>query len=107
MAPQTRSDRIVSELVQSDPSYAALVEDFIAELGGRIQELNSALNAGQFDTLKMLAHQLKGAGGGHGYPALTQVAAGLEQHAVAQQLDACKQSIGEITSLVARLAVSD
>lgn len=107
MAPQTQSDRIVSELVQSDPSYAELVEDFIAGLDGRIQELNKALIAGQFDTIKTLAHQLKGSGGGHGYPALTQVAAGLEQQAVAQQIESCKQSIGEITSLVARFAVSD
>ena len=39
------------------------------------QALGEALNNGQFDELRRLAHQLKGAAGCYGFPTLTEAAA--------------------------------
>lgn len=100
-------DHILSELVQSDPSYADLVEEFVAGLDDRVHSMGQSLADGQFDTLKSLAHQLKGSGGGHGYQILTEVAATLEEQARNQELQACQTSLEELTSIVSRVVVAE
>jgi HPt (histidine-containing phosphotransfer) domain-containing protein len=56
-----------------------LVQEFAAELPARARELESRLDQRAFEDLQRLAHQLKGAGGGYGFPQITEVAATLEQ----------------------------
>lgn len=73
------SDNIlISTLVAEDPEMRDLVEDFVSSLQARLQEFRSAHKSGDFPRLKVLAHQLKGAGGSYGYPDLTQLAADVE-----------------------------
>jgi histidine phosphotransfer protein HptB len=97
---------IASDLVKEDPTFADLVEEFVAGLDQRVQGMRDAVGGSDFETLKSLAHQLKGAGGGHGYPILTEKAAALEQDAVAEQVDACKTMVDELASLISRVVVS-
>lgn len=107
MTVPSPEDRILSELVQSDPSYADLVEEFVAELDHRVHSMRQSLADGQFDRLKSLAHQLKGSGGGHGYQILTELAATLEEQARNQELQACQTSLEELTSIVSRVVVAE
>ena len=100
-------DRIFSELVQSDSSYAELVEEFVSGLDDQVHSMWRSLADGQFDTLKSLAYQLKGVGGDYGYQILTEVAASLEQRARHQELQACQTSLEELTSIVSRVAVTE
>lgn len=97
---------IVSELVQEDPDFADLVEEFVASLDGRLRDLQGALAQQDFDQLRGLAHQLKGAGGGHGYPILTEKAAVLEQQAIAKDIADIQAGIEELSCLVARVIVA-
>ncbi|QDU81911.1 Hpt domain protein [Polystyrenella longa] len=74
-----------------DEDFVELLEMFTDEIPIRRQRLEVAYNAQDIAELKSLAHQLKGAGGGYGYPHLTIISARLEQ--------ACKDSVqDEITS---------
>ena len=59
---------ITSELVQEDPDFIDLVEEFVASLDDRLSDLQAALAKQDVQQLRNLAHQLKGAGGGHGLP---------------------------------------
>lgn len=64
-----------------DPDMQPLLAEFVGELPERISHLNVLATAGEYTELGRLAHQLKGAGGGYGYPAITEAAARLEQAA--------------------------
>jgi HPt (histidine-containing phosphotransfer) domain-containing protein len=64
---------------EDDPDMLELVQGFAAELPGRAQDLESRLDQGALEDLQRLAHQLKGAGGGYGFPQITEAAASLEQ----------------------------
>jgi HPt (histidine-containing phosphotransfer) domain-containing protein len=64
---------------ESDPDMLEIVREFAAELPARVAKLEECLAAGQLRELQTLAHQLKGAGGGYGFPQITELAASLEQ----------------------------
>lgn len=72
-----------------DPDFGELLAEFAAGIPGRMADLRAAFESGTVDQLRMLAHQLKGAGGGYGFPDLSHVARELEQ--------ACKFEPGQIS----------
>ncbi|MBX3372791.1 MAG: Hpt domain-containing protein [Phycisphaeraceae bacterium] len=62
-----------------DDEMADLISYFVAELSNRVEALQAAFTEGDEDRLRMLAHQIKGAAGGYGFPAITAVAGDLER----------------------------
>lgn len=74
---------LVSEFA-GDPDMMELVEFFVSDLRSTVAELASAWGEGDHDKIRMLAHQLKGAGGGYGFPAITEVAGKLERAILAE-----------------------
>lgn len=64
---------------QEEPGMAELVAYFTGELAGRVRLLRDAADAGCVDTVRRLAHQLKGAAPGFGFPAIGRAAGELER----------------------------
>ena len=62
-----------------DPEMAEITAAFVGALPARAQALQAAQSAGDLEGLKRLAHQLKGAAGGYGFPRISAAAAALEQ----------------------------
>jgi len=63
----------------AEPELAELVELFVRELPLRIREIKHAAAVGNCELVARLAHQLKGAGGSHGFPQIGPAAFKLEQ----------------------------
>jgi HPt (histidine-containing phosphotransfer) domain-containing protein len=97
------TEPILSDLLRDDPSFADIVIDFVDALGDRVHQLESALRAADFETLRGLAHQLKGAGGGYGFPLLTERAAMLETRAGRGSLDECADAIAQLRAIASRI----
>lgn len=57
-----------------DPFMAELLLEFAGTLPERVQGIRDAHASGDHELLQRLAHQLKGAGGGFGYDAITAAA---------------------------------
>ena len=62
-----------------DPDMGAIVHLFVTELPQRIASVQAALAAGEWERLRTLAHQLKGAAGGYGFPQVGSAAAMIDQ----------------------------
>ena len=77
---------VVSEFA-GDTDMAELIEYFITELKDRIGRLENAWVVGDHERLRQVAHQLKGAAGGYGFPAITHSAADLEFSLTAEQAE--------------------
>jgi len=104
--PQSpNSGPIGSELVRDDPSFGDIVLQFVDGLKDRLNSMENALRAADFEKLRVAAHQLKGSGGGYGYPVLTENAAVLEKHAKNQALNDCAQTLNELQSICSRVVV--
>ena len=98
---------LISEYA-SDADMLELIEMFVAELPERVTALNDAMAAGDLARVGGLAHQLKGAGGGYGYPTITDSAFTLETMAKAgtDDLDAVRRNIDELVSLCNRASAA-
>ena len=103
--PEPPNDPIPSDLVGQDGDYAEIVEQFIQELPQRMQAIEGAVLGQNFEELQRLAHQLKGSGGGYGYPALSERATQLEQLAISHELAGCRTALEDLRQLVSRLVV--
>jgi HPt (histidine-containing phosphotransfer) domain-containing protein len=69
----------IRSIYEDDPEMVALVKTFASDAPKRAQSLDDFLTGGQVEELRRLAHQLKGAGGGYGFPQITDAAARLEE----------------------------
>lgn len=74
---------LYSEL-RDDPDVAELVDEFVAGLPAKVTRLETAFNTGHLPELGRLAHQLKGAAGGYGFPSISEAARHVEQFARAR-----------------------
>ena len=99
------SEPIYSDLARSDPDFSDIVELFVEGLSQRLEEMQDALQANDLDGLRRLAHQLKGSGGGHGYPMLSQNASALEQQLLSGATAEIAQGVNDLAKLVARIRV--
>jgi HPt (histidine-containing phosphotransfer) domain-containing protein len=103
---QDGKDPIGSDLVREDPSFADIVVHFVNSLSERLTELEEAIRTADLDALRIAAHQLKGSGGGYGYPTLYEQAAKLELQAQEGALEECVKSFEQLKKICQRVVVS-
>ena len=96
---------IVSEFAD-DPDMAEIVVEFVDGLKDRLACLAEAHSAGDLELVATNAHQLKGSGGGYGFPAVTSVAAKVEQLAKDPLADHDQRqaAINELNEICQRIA---
>jgi HPt (histidine-containing phosphotransfer) domain-containing protein len=93
---------LVSELSDS-PDLADLVEMFVSELPKRVGAMQDSLSRSDLATLASLAHQLKGAAGGYGFPTITDAAGSLERSAkLNEDIQRLTTEVRELADLCAR-----
>ncbi len=97
-----------SELADEE-DMRELILEFVMELPGRSAQMRALTSADSRESLRAMAHQLKGAGGGYGYPAITQAAARLEHRILSQSsetelLESLQTLIGCCDAAVAGIA---
>ena len=73
-----RSDGIYSSFA-ADPLFSELILKFVDEMPDRVDALLESYLSEDWRALERLAHQLKGAGGGYGFPQVTELAERLER----------------------------
>jgi PAS domain S-box-containing protein len=93
---------IVSRLA-GHPRLAKVARSFCDQLPGKLDAMEAALAAGDFDTLKSLAHWLKGSGGSVGYDDLFEPARDLEKAAIDRDASTAGRFMTILRSLQARI----
>ncbi|MEM1331248.1 MAG: Hpt domain-containing protein [Planctomycetota bacterium] len=91
MSDSQQGDAPLVSVYADDPDMAELVVEFVSELDDRVAALQTALDADDLVALRRMAHQLKGAGGGYGFPSITETASDLER--------ACDNFSGDIAGV--------
>jgi CheY-like chemotaxis protein len=104
LAEAARADTrpIVSRLAHH-PRLARVAQTFCRTLPGKLQAMQSALDAGRMDELADLAHWLKGAGGTVGYDEFFDPSRRFEADARAGRTEELRDGLHELQSLAARL----
>lgn len=103
--PAMGGSGLLSEFA-ADPEMAPLIAAFLSKLESKATLMSQYLIDNRLDDLSRLAHQLKGTGGGYGFPAISDAARRVEHDVTSDQaLSQIEQSVAELSDLC-RQAVS-
>lgn len=105
MAEPSGSNSPIRSDLAGDPEMKELIELFLQELPARIDSLKKAHDSSDFDTLKRMAHQLRGASAGYGFPTLGTAAGKVEDRlrALAARSQTDAQSLATIGNEINQL----
>lgn len=98
------ADRILSEFA-GDPDFQELLDEFAAAIPERKEGLLSAHTEQAYDALRVRAHQLKGAGGGYGFPRLSELAAELERACQTREPVGIATALAPVIDYLNRIAI--
>jgi signal transduction histidine kinase/CheY-like chemotaxis protein len=104
-APAPESEAAVSAQLRSefaeDPGMRDLVVEFVGRLPGQIARIQQLLDEQNLQELGRAVHQLKGAGGGYGFPKITEMALKAETEVKAgAALETIAARVNEFVELV-------
>ncbi|MDB5329281.1 MAG: luxQ 3 [Phycisphaerales bacterium] len=98
--PPANSPRLRSEL-EHEPSVKRLLEKFVNRLPERVSSIAALLQEKDLNGLRQAIHQLKGAGGGYGFPKITDLASKAEDRIKAEaDLETIRTDVESLLSLV-------
>lgn len=102
--PATKANRddappVIQSEFADDPDMTEIIDNFVKLLSNTINSMCDAASHNHHDELQRLAHQLKGAGGGYGYPLLTDTAKSLEDAAKKQDTEKANMVLSTLKQL--------
>jgi HPt (histidine-containing phosphotransfer) domain-containing protein len=93
------------ELVHVDASFEPLVPKFMTNRKKEVVVMQEALTAQDLDTVRKVAHGMKGAGGSYGFDRITEIAANIEQAAKAGNASPIARDLPALSSYLERIKV--
>jgi HPt (histidine-containing phosphotransfer) domain-containing protein len=102
MATAGEQDKIY---VNVDPDIRDLIPGFLENRYNDIQSMRDALAKTDFETIRILGHSMKGAGGGYGFDGITDIGAELERAAKVKDTAEITRGIEELASYLSRVEV--
>lgn len=93
---------ITSEFAD-DPDMEVLIAEFVASLSGRARAILDHIDQGAIEQARSMAHQLKGAGGGYGFPQVTDAARTVDMAIRERRIDDAQVAAQALVTLCARV----
>jgi HPt (histidine-containing phosphotransfer) domain-containing protein len=92
-------------VVKIDPDIQAIVPGFLKNKQNDIKKIHAALEKGDFETIRILGHSMKGDGGGYGFDQISEFGATIEEAAKGKQADKIRTTVSELSDFLARVEV--
>lgn len=93
----------VRSTLADDGDFADLLRAFADTIPQKREAVRALHREGAVDQLRVWAHQLKGAGGGYGFPGLTEAATELEGACDAHDADRINQAVEYLIDYLNRI----
>ena len=103
--PHHASDDTGDEIVSIDASFEPLLPKFMTNRKKEVAVMQEALVAKDFETVRKVAHGMKGAGGSYGFDRITAMAATIEQAAKAGNASTIERDLPALGSYLGRVKV--
>ena len=105
MTSKPDDDRAEKTIIRVDPDIAELIPGFLENRRKDIAAMLDAVQRGDFETVRILGHSMKGAGGGYGFDAITELGAALEQAAKQRNAVEIRNRVHELSCYLDRVEV--
>ncbi len=103
MKPQDGSSERIRIRVDSD--LQELIPGYLKNRESDLQTYRQALEKGDFDSIAVLGHSMKGSGGGYGFNDLSQIGRAIEKAAKSKDKDSVRKSIIDLTAYLKKLEI--
>ncbi len=97
--PQVKGKDPIRSKLAEDHDMADIINQFVTKLPDKLSAMREAIANNHHQELQRLAHQLKGSGGGYGYPQLTDPAKCLEEAAKAEDVEGASLALASLGKL--------
>ena len=87
---------VLSQIPAKDDGVEELVPAYLDKRLGDVSVYRTALQAGDFDTIRKLGHKMKGTGSGYGFPRLTEFGADIEDAAIRSDTSAVREQLESV-----------
>ena len=105
MTAKADDNRAEKTIVRVDPDIAGLIPGFLENRRKDIAAMLDSVQRGDFETVQVLGHSMKGAGGGYGFDAITEIGAALEQAAKQRNAAEIRNRVQELSRYLDRVEV--
>ena len=99
------SSRKETIFVRANPKIADLMPVFLRNCRQNVVAMLEALDRGDFETVEILGHGMRGAGGSYGFQAITEIGAALEQVAESADNNASRKWVSELSGYLDRVEI--
>lgn len=92
-------------VVHVDAAFEPLLPKFMTNRKKEVTTMTDALTEGDFETVRTVAHGMKGVSGSYGFPEMTAVAARMEQAAKTADAESIRRDLAALASYLDRVEV--
>jgi HPt (histidine-containing phosphotransfer) domain-containing protein len=92
-------------IVHVDAELEDLIPGFLENRRNDVKSMLEALKHGDYETIRILGHSMKGAGGGYGFDAITELGASLEQSAKEKNPEEIRKRVDELSTYLEHVEV--
>ncbi len=91
--------------VRVDETLRDLVPHYLENRHHDVEKLKEALQAGNFEAIRVLGHSMAGSGGGYGFSRLTQIGRELEHAGEKRDRERVERGLSDLESYLRRIIV--
>lgn len=91
--------------VHIDPDLEELIPGFLERRRDDIESIKNAIENGDFETIRILGHSMKGSGGGYGFDGITDIGQALETAAKENNGRQIKRTIDDLIAYLEKVVI--
>ena len=97
-----QADKIV---VRVDSELVEFIPEYLESRRNDIRSVLAALAVGDFETIRILGHTMKGSGGGYGFEGISEIGGCLEETAKARNAEGIRRCVDQLIAYLERVEV--
>ena len=100
--PAQEIERITAYI---DSDLEEIVPGFLENRRGDVQTIAEALERGDYETIQVLGHRMKGSGGGYGFDPISDIGRSLEEASKERDRQVISVQVGNLSTYLDRVDV--
>ena len=97
-----QTEKIIAHL---DPDLRDLIHSYLKKQQKDIKTITQSIETTDFDKIRMLAHSMRGSGGGYGFMPISKIGEALEEAARIKDLKQIKKHLAELSDFLERVTL--
>ncbi len=94
-------------IIKVDPEIADLIPGFLTNREKDIEQMESYLEAKNFEEIERLGHSMKGSGAGYGFDGISEIGKSIEVAGKEQNIENIKKGVEDLKNYLRRVKIAE